>query len=265
MAAFLDVCRFTPTAGGTTDWTYSSAVTGYQSPAVAGVVNGRLYKYRAESSDLTQWEVGEGAYNTSTGVLARTTVLFNSLGTTAKISFSAAPQVAVVALKEDMLSIEEANSFTNAQKLQALANVGIANWYFSASLSANQSFTSGFTKVNFDSELADPSSWYDNTTNFRFQPTVAGKYRITASVQGSAGTSLSEIDLDIRKNSVADSRTITLVTGPAGSSNVSKLVSLNGSTDFVEIFTQLTGTGTLTILGGSAPFRTWFEAKWAGS
>ncbi|WP_441235658.1 hypothetical protein [Bradyrhizobium sp. 930_D9_N1_4] len=124
MAAFLNVCRYTPTAGSTTDWTFSAAVTGYQSPTAAGVVNGRLYKYRAESSDLSQWEIGEGAYNTGTGVLARTTVLFNSSGTTSKINFSAAPQVAIVALKEDLLSVEEANAFTAGQKTQARSNIG---------------------------------------------------------------------------------------------------------------------------------------------
>ena len=125
MAAFLDVCRFNPSTGGTADWTYASAVTGYQSPAAAGVVNGRLYKYRAESADLSQWEVGEGAYNTSTGVLARTTVLFNSSGTTAKINFSTTPQVAVVALREDLISVEESNSFTTAQQAQARSNIGV--------------------------------------------------------------------------------------------------------------------------------------------
>ena len=81
MAAWLDVCRYLPTLGGTTDWTFSAAVTGYASPALAGVVNTRVYKYRAESGDLSQWELGEGAYNTGTGVLARTTVLYNSSGT----------------------------------------------------------------------------------------------------------------------------------------------------------------------------------------
>ncbi|MBP1091947.1 hypothetical protein [Bradyrhizobium diazoefficiens] len=125
MAAFLDVCRFLPTAGGTTDWTYSSAIGGYQSPTAAGVVNGRAYKYRAESSDLTQWEIGEGTYNTGTGVLSRTTVLFNSSGTTSKISFSAAPNVAIVALKEDLISIEEANAFSSTQKAQARANLDV--------------------------------------------------------------------------------------------------------------------------------------------
>src|SRR4051812_45055411 len=81
MAGYLDVCRFIPTAGGTTDWTYAAAVFGYQSPALAGAVNATVYRYRAESADLSQWEIGFGAYTTGTGVLARTTVLFNSLGT----------------------------------------------------------------------------------------------------------------------------------------------------------------------------------------
>ena len=103
-SSLLDVCRFNPTAGGTTDWTYSSAVQGYQSPAAAGAVNGAQYSYRAESADLSQWEVGIGTYNTATGVLSRTTVLFNSAGTTAKINFTVAPQVAVVALAEDLPS-----------------------------------------------------------------------------------------------------------------------------------------------------------------
>jgi hypothetical protein len=126
MAAFLDICRFLPTAGGTTDWIYAAAVQGYQSPASAGAVNGRLYKYRAESPDLTQWEIGEGAYAASTATLARTAVLFTSAGTTAKINFSAAPQVAIVALKEDLISVEEANGFTAAQQAQARTNIAAA-------------------------------------------------------------------------------------------------------------------------------------------
>lgn len=123
MAALLDICRFNPAAGGTTDWTYASPVTGYQGLAAAGAISGRLYKYRAESADLSQWEVGEGAYNSGTGTLARTTVLSNSSGTTSKINFAAAPQVAVVALKADLIAIEEDNTFSDAQKAQARKNI----------------------------------------------------------------------------------------------------------------------------------------------
>lgn len=134
MAAFLDLCRFVPTAGGTSDWTFSSTVAPYISPAAAGATSGRVYKVRAESFDLTQWEVSEGAYSSAgSGSFARTTVLYNSAGTGTlqggagtKVNFNPAPQVWVVASKRDLLSIEEANSFTTAQKLQAKANLKIS-------------------------------------------------------------------------------------------------------------------------------------------
>ncbi len=132
MAAFLDNCRFIPTAGGTADFTYLSAAGGCQSPAAAGAQNGVKYKLRAESTDLTQWEIFEGAYNSTTGTFARTTVLYNSSGTGiasgqsgagSKINFSTVPQVAVVGLAEDLISIEVANNFTAAQQAQARANI----------------------------------------------------------------------------------------------------------------------------------------------
>lgn len=112
MASFLDVCRFTPTLGGTTDWTVSTAVTGYQTPALAGAVNAATYRYRAESTDLIQWEIGFGVYTVGTTILTRGTVLFNSSGTGTgagqsgagtKINFSTVPQVAIVALAEDLV------------------------------------------------------------------------------------------------------------------------------------------------------------------
>jgi hypothetical protein len=102
LSNYVDVCRFVPTAGSTTDWTVSAAVTGYMTPAQAGALGGSQYSYRAESADLSQWEIGFGTYNSGAGVLSRGTVLFNSAGTTAKINFSVAPQVAIVALAEDL-------------------------------------------------------------------------------------------------------------------------------------------------------------------
>jgi hypothetical protein len=123
MAATLDNCRFTPTAGGTSDWVYSSAVSGSQSPTAAGAVNGRVYRFLAMSGDLLQWELAYGAYNSSTGTFARTTVITNSSGTTSKINFTAVPQVSIVLTKEDVISVEEANSFTTTQQQQARDNI----------------------------------------------------------------------------------------------------------------------------------------------
>src|ERR1700685_1070803 len=125
MAEFLDVCRFTPAARGTPDWAYSAAVTGYQGPSAAGVVNGTIYRYRAESADLTQWEIGYGAYSSSTGTFARTTVLFNSSGNTSKINFSGVPQVAIVALAEDLPSLTKAsNAFTGNMSIAGTVTTG---------------------------------------------------------------------------------------------------------------------------------------------
>ena len=122
MGAFLDLCRFNPTAGGTTDWTFASVVPGYQSPTQANVFTGEQYSLRAESADLTQWEVSEGAFNG--GVFARTVVLYNSAGTGilqggagAKINFAAAPQVAVVPIARDISpsdALSQVNILLNA-------------------------------------------------------------------------------------------------------------------------------------------------------
>lgn len=134
MAAFLNNCRFLPSAGGTTDWVYSSVVGGCQSPALAGAVDGRKYKFIAISTDLTQWEIAEGVYTAASGTFARATVLYNSSGSGAaagqsgagtRISFIAVPNVAIVGVKEDLISVEEPNGFTAIQMAQARANIGV--------------------------------------------------------------------------------------------------------------------------------------------
>ncbi|EJN13429.1 hypothetical protein PMI42_03285 [Bradyrhizobium sp. YR681] len=134
MAAFLNNCRFIPAAGGTTDWVYASTVGGCQSPALAGAIDGRKYKFLAISSDLTQWEIAEGTYTAASGSFARATALYNSSGSGsaagqsgagAKINFTVAPNVAIVGVKEDLISVEEPNAFTSTQMAQARANLGM--------------------------------------------------------------------------------------------------------------------------------------------
>ena len=97
---FLDACGFFPAAGGTADFVVSAAITGYQTPASAGAVNGAVYSYRAQSSDMSEWEIGFGAYATGTTTLARTTVVASSTGS--KVNFSAPPSVYITALSADL-------------------------------------------------------------------------------------------------------------------------------------------------------------------
>ena len=55
--------------------------------------------------------------------------------------------------------------------------------FFSARQTSNQQLlNSTMTKIQFSTEIADPSGTYDNSTNYRFTPGVVGKYIIGSNV-----------------------------------------------------------------------------------
>lgn len=82
-----DRVRETTTTAGTGTITLAGAVTGFQTFATIG--NGNTTYYTIAGQGTTEWEVGIGTYTSSGTTLSRDTVLSNSLGTTAKINFSA--------------------------------------------------------------------------------------------------------------------------------------------------------------------------------
>ena len=65
----------------------SGAVTGFT--GFSSIGNGNSTYYTISGQTTNEWEVGIGTYNSAVPELSRDTVLDNSLGTTAKISFSA--------------------------------------------------------------------------------------------------------------------------------------------------------------------------------
>ncbi|UGY23728.1 hypothetical protein HU675_0038245 [Bradyrhizobium septentrionale] len=111
-SSFLDVCRFISGVAGTADFTVGSALAGYQTPSTAGAITSASYSYRAESADLTLWEIGIGTWSGTT--LGRQIVLANSLGTTGKISFSTTPIVGIGALSADLNTLRgDTNALRN--------------------------------------------------------------------------------------------------------------------------------------------------------
>ena len=123
---------------------------------------------------------------------------------------------------------------------------------FSATMSANQSVTtSTYTQVQFNTEDFDTASRYNNTgatvggiPAYSFLPNVEGYYQISAAVY--PNTTVTGINCAIYKNNAL----IRVNGGTTVSSELSLLVYLNGSTDYISIFGYLVGT-TPAINGGS--------------
>lgn len=88
MATFLvDRVQETTVVTGTGSATLLGAVVGYVSFASVG--NGNSTYYCIAGIGTSEWEVGLGTYTASGTILSRDTVYSNSLGTTAKVNFSA--------------------------------------------------------------------------------------------------------------------------------------------------------------------------------
>jgi len=118
---------------------------------------------------------------------------------------------------------------------------------FSAYLGTSQTVTSSTaTKLQLNTEVFDTASAFDSATNYRFTPTVAGYYQLNGQVYGTAATSMGAIYCQIYKNGslyqYGSVENITVGTSPQGVS-VNSLVYLNGSTDYVELWGTIIGTG----------------------
>ena len=110
---------------------------------------------------------------------------------------------------------------------------------FSVYLSTGQSITQNtFTKVLFDTKLFDTNN---NFASSRFTPTVAGYYQVNLMTVGQTATSF--VQTSIFKNGSAYKYLGLSATSPYVL--VSGLVYLNGSTDYIEGYTYMTGTSPI--------------------
>jgi len=125
---------------------------------------------------------------------------------------------------------------------------------FSAYPTANQNITvSTFTKVQLNAELFDTASAFDITTNYRFTPQVAGYYQFSGNLYFSSTVSITTGHIVIYKNgSIAHFGSNNTATNSTMMSSIASLVYLNGSTDYVELYTYVSGTGSISVVGGSS-------------
>jgi hypothetical protein len=123
-----------------------------------------------------------------------------------------------------------------------------------------------WTKVQLNGETFDTDSCFDSTTNFRFTPNVAGYYNLTGKINGECQEGIGfYVWSAIYKNG---SEASLGTKGPApqdeGTSIVSDLIYMNGTTDYVELYGYITaGTPSEYFYNGTT--KTYFEGVWIRS
>ena len=131
---------------------------------------------------------------------------------------------------------------------------------FSAYKGANQTGTASatWTKVTFNTEEFDTNNNYDTSTS-RFTPTVAGYYQFNWQLDiGGVATALNLAD--IYKNGVRAKRSSGIsVSNGESYVNGAALIYLNGTTDYVEIYVYISGSGATVYGGAGAGEYTYFQ------
>lgn len=130
---------------------------------------------------------------------------------------------------------------------------------FSAYTSISTSVaTSTWTKLQNNNKEFDTAGAYDNATNYRFQPSVAGYYVVDGAWANNAASSVSSVSV-YKNGSAYKTGTQILNTTVVAQAYVSALVYLNGSTDYVELYGYQSSGGTVSAYTGSQPAYGYFQ------
>lgn len=121
-----------------------------------------------------------------------------------------------------------------------------------------------FTKVQFTTEEFDNNNNFDNATNFRFTPTVAGKYLVSSQVVMVGLASGKPLVVAIRKNGTGVKQGVSASVGYGSTfAAVTAPIDMNGSTDYLEIFAYHEDTVARDISGSE--LNTYFTATRVGA
>ena len=121
---------------------------------------------------------------------------------------------------------------------------------FSAYPSANATISATtYTKVILNTEDFDTASAFDSTTNYRFQPLVAGYYQINfVATMPQIATSNTNSFVALYKNgSLYKAGGYQNTAGQQANCSWSGLVYLNGSTDYLEMYVYTTAASVTLV------------------
>ena len=157
---------------------------------------------------------------------------------------------------------KDATTFLRGDNTFAVAG-GTNTPAFLANLGSDQTISaSTVTKVQIGTEVYDTDGNYDNSTNYRFTPTTAGKYFVYGAIYHNWGTNWGSIQrIYIYKNgsNIAhwDNNQNTNSSGQYGTLYIATTVDMNGSSDYLELFGFSNATAPQFDLGLS---KTYFGA-----
>ena len=104
--------------------------------------------------------------------------------------------MAITKIQSESLNLADTYAFTGTVTGAGESNVPAFYAYLSSSQDVNDSTN---TKIQFDTELFDTDNTYDNSTNYRFTPGVAGKYVITIQMLNTTGTDYDNFRVNLKK------------------------------------------------------------------
>ena len=118
---------------------------------------------------------------------------------------------------------------------------------FSAYAGSAQTIADGtFTKLQFNTKTFDTATCF-NTTNYRFTPTVAGYYQFNGAWYCSVSSG--QIISGMYKNGTLYQMAAVGASSQGVVIPVSSLISMNGSTDYVELYVYQNSGGTFNTIG----------------
>ena len=132
---------------------------------------------------------------------------------------------------------------------------------FAAYLSGSQTVTSGtITLAQLATELFDTASCFNNTNAtvggipaYAFLPNVAGYYQVNFAVMAAGATTNTYAGAYIYKNGTAISRnSVPGWSATNGDSNTTRIVYMDGATDYLQFYGQSVGTGAQTLISGES-------------
>ena len=260
--AYRTVTEFTATAAQTTFSTASYTV-GYLDVYRNGVKLGSA-DYTATNGTTVVLAAGATAGDLVTTVSFYVSSVINAIpATTGSISstYIANNAVGAAQLANGAVGTTQLASSAVAQTNLG-TNVAGNGPAFSAYLASNQAVPAlTLTKIQCGTEEFDTNSNYDNATNYRFTPTVAGYYQVNVTLLAGGTINAQQTNVYIYKNGSAFKQGSIVITAGTGNlaSVVSALVFCNGSTDYLEAYGYMNGSGTTSFAGGVT--NTYFQAS----